>query len=273
MKCEKCNKKHDGTFGSGKFCSLSCSKSRKRTKETRAKISKSVKKWTIENPDKVKKGENHPSFRDDARYKHVIKKHCKTCGKEFIERPYYEKEFCSPQCNPNHGGYREGSNRGNGGWYKGIRCDSTYELVWVIYRLDHNLPAERFEGCLEEDELVYYPDFIDGDTIIEIKGYYTEKVDKKCELVKRKGYNIKVIYKEDLKKEFDWVKKNYEYKHLRELYDDFKPRFSYVCSNCEKEFHTEKKRKSKHICCSKKCAMLYVRSNYDYLKQKEKVEV
>ncbi len=44
MKCNKCNKEHDGSFGSGKYCSRSCSNSRVRTEETKLKISESVKK-------------------------------------------------------------------------------------------------------------------------------------------------------------------------------------------------------------------------------------
>lgn len=44
--CEKCNKVHDGKFGSGKFCSKSCANSRIRSKETIEKISISVKNST-----------------------------------------------------------------------------------------------------------------------------------------------------------------------------------------------------------------------------------
>jgi len=45
MKCKniKCNKEHDGTFGSGKFCSRACANSRVKTDETKRKVSESVK--------------------------------------------------------------------------------------------------------------------------------------------------------------------------------------------------------------------------------------
>ena len=39
MICEKCGKEHDGTFGSGRFCSRSCANSRIRTEEIREKVS------------------------------------------------------------------------------------------------------------------------------------------------------------------------------------------------------------------------------------------
>jgi len=44
MECEnvKCNKEHDGSFGSGRFCSVSCSNSRKHSNKTKSKISKTL---------------------------------------------------------------------------------------------------------------------------------------------------------------------------------------------------------------------------------------
>jgi hypothetical protein len=44
MKCKnkKCNKEHDGSFGSGVYCSKSCANSRIRTDEVRKKISEGV---------------------------------------------------------------------------------------------------------------------------------------------------------------------------------------------------------------------------------------
>ena len=44
-KCEKCGKIHDGSFGSGRFCSRSCANSRKHSKETKEKISDSMKEY------------------------------------------------------------------------------------------------------------------------------------------------------------------------------------------------------------------------------------
>lgn len=39
MICEKCGKEHDGTFGSGRFCSRSCANIRSHSIETKVKIS------------------------------------------------------------------------------------------------------------------------------------------------------------------------------------------------------------------------------------------
>ena len=43
MKCIKCNNEHDGSFGSGKYCSRACANSRVRTEEVKKKISEGVK--------------------------------------------------------------------------------------------------------------------------------------------------------------------------------------------------------------------------------------
>ncbi len=43
MLCNTCNKKHDGSYGSGKYCCRSCANSRVRTEETKQKISNAVK--------------------------------------------------------------------------------------------------------------------------------------------------------------------------------------------------------------------------------------
>lgn len=69
------------------------------------------------------------------------------------------------------------------GWYKGFYCDSSWELAFVIYCLDHNLPIKRCRQCLRyefEGEIHrYYPDFEINDKIYEIKGRENEKTQAK----------------------------------------------------------------------------------------------
>ena len=64
MKCLKCGEEHDGSFGSGKYCSKSCANSRIRTEEVKKKISEGILKsewWTSKdfshnsNPEKIEK--------------------------------------------------------------------------------------------------------------------------------------------------------------------------------------------------------------------------
>ena len=77
------------------------------------------------------------------------------------------------------GGYKERCGRGKNGWYKGIWCDSSWELAFVIYHLEHNLYIERCHDIRTYEyngkTYKYFPDFITDDGIVEIKGYYSDK--------------------------------------------------------------------------------------------------
>jgi len=93
----------------------------------------------------------------------------------------------------NGGGIRKGAGRGKSGWYKGYWCDSSWELAYVIYNLDHNIKFERnklgFEYIYENKTHKYYPDFIleDG-TYIEIKGYETDLTEIKKQRLSNEKY-------------------------------------------------------------------------------------
>lgn len=124
----------------------------------------------------------------------------------------------------NCGGLRKGSGRGKKGIYKGFYCDSTYELAYIVYNLDHNIYFERCPKSIYytyeyKNELhKYYPDFIlqDG-SLVEIKGYHTELVDIKINSVKDR--NIKVLYEKDLEYAFNYVKETYKINKIEELYE------------------------------------------------------
>jgi hypothetical protein len=78
------------------------------------------------------------------------------------------------------GGYRRGSGRGKKGWYRGHWCDSTYELAFVVWALDYEVPFVRnlefFPYEYEGRVLHWMPDFLLADgTYIEIKGYLTDQ--------------------------------------------------------------------------------------------------
>ena len=50
IKCESCGGDHDGTYGSGRFCSRSCSTRRTWTEETRIKIKSTWQKKYVNTP-------------------------------------------------------------------------------------------------------------------------------------------------------------------------------------------------------------------------------
>jgi len=161
------------------------------------------------------------------------------------------------------GGYRKGSGRSKSGYYKGIYCGSTYELCWVIYHLDHNIPFTRFAGYLEYNNIKYYPDFLlaDGITIIETKGYEPQdSVDKKTKVAEKYGYTVKVLRKNDLEFAFSYVKEKYSTNKFHTLYDNYKPKYSYICSYCEKHYDSEKIAKTITNFCCRVCAGKYRKS-------------
>lgn len=74
MKCENCNNEHDGSYGSGRFCSLKCARGFS-TKENREQISKKVSK-TLGGTGTLKK-----------------LKPCKSCG-----QLTFNGKYCSNKC-------------------------------------------------------------------------------------------------------------------------------------------------------------------------------
>ena len=158
------------------------------------------------------------------------------------------------------GGYRQGSGRSKSGYYKGIYCGSTYELCWVIHSLDHGIKFTRFPGSVSQDSIRYFPDFLldDGKTIIETKGYEKqESVDIKTSIAKKCGYIVKILRKDDLQYAFDYVSKQYNTKQYYRLYDEYKPKYSYVCSHCNIIFNKDAVLITTKVFCGRSCAGKY----------------
>jgi hypothetical protein len=233
--CPKCNEHHSK---SGTFCSRKCANSRV---------------WS--DADKLKKSIALIGVTPKCTGKSIkIARKCINCDLEFKCYPSSTKFYCTTKCNPNCGGYRAGSGRAKTGYYKGIYCGSTYELCWIIYQLDHNLPFERFDGYLEFEGKKYFPDFLQYGKIVELKGYeLQEYVDIKNNIATQNGYEVIVLRKNDLTKEFEWVKEHYSL-DFKSLYDDYRPKYSYICHHCGNEYHRDFKLKSQTIFCSRVCA-------------------
>ncbi len=178
--------------------------------------------------------------------------HCKNVFNSYSKI----KKYCSLECaskSPKLGGLREGSGRAKTGYCDGIYCGSTYELAWVIYNLDNDMPFTRCDKVFTYNNKKYYPDFIQNNKIVEIKGYWTEEVELKRQAVIDAGYEIEILYKEDLKHCFDWVKNEYG-APLETLFDAYSPKFTYNCSYCNKNFTSDKKKHTSTVYCSRKCS-------------------
>ena len=160
-------------------------------------------------------------------------KYCENCCKIInTELRGHNTKFCSDECKKTYtskkisqkikgktGGLRINSyKKYKSGWFKNIHCDSSWELAFVIYCLDHNINIERntqfFEYVYKDKKYKYYPDFIVNNKLYEIKGYESEK-DKEKRL---QHPNVIVIDKNNISKYLDYVINKYG-KNFIELYN------------------------------------------------------
>lgn len=125
------------------------------------------------------------------RYKRYGKFLCKSCGTLFTLKKKYGEGIINVGQLPNHKEKMEKSSllKFNLPYYtqteeyqqrafkkykyKGINFDSSWELAYYIYNEDHNIPTIRLpqsiEYFLNEESHHYFPDFLVGDQLIEIK--------------------------------------------------------------------------------------------------------
>jgi len=128
------------------------------------------------------------------------------------------KELMSTKAKISNGGYRQGSGRGRKGRYKGFYCDSSWELAYVIYCLDHNIDikrnTEKRKYTWNDIERNYIPDFIVNNVLTEIKGYRSDQWDAKL----KANPDVTVLYEKDLKHIFEYVNMKYG-KNFIDLYE------------------------------------------------------
>ena len=121
--------------------------------------------------------------------------------------------------NKKSGGYRINSGKGKQGWYKGIFCDSSWELAFLYYYLEHNLKIERCKEIrkyiINGEEHKYIPDFVTDQGIIEIKGYMSEKSKQKS----FQNPDIKILMYDDIKFYLDFVIKRFGKNFYEKLYE------------------------------------------------------
>ena len=120
---------------------------------------------------------------------------------------------------PNIGGYKKGGGRGKHGWYKGYWCDSSWELAYVIYNLEHNIQfkrnTEKFKYVFENNDRNYIPDFIEDSKYVEIKGYNSNQFEAKKKYFKKK---LVILDKKGIEKYINYVVSKYG-KDFIKLYD------------------------------------------------------
>lgn len=236
--CERCGKTMTSKYGSGRFCSVQCSNARTHSKETVDRISTGVS-----NSEKFKAHQNHireqkekdaANYYNDPNFCCICNsilpfdiRHNQTCGKtecynkllsilrtEYIEENGYNLNVTV-------------KNRYKYGTYQGISCDSSWELAFVMYNIDHEIQFKRnrtdyFEYMYEGRLHKFYPDFIlDDGTYIEIKGRKSDETEAKVSQIPS-GVSFKLLYEEDLDEYFTYVREKYGVEYYR-LYDKDAP--------------------------------------------------
>lgn len=152
---------------------------------------------------------------------------CQVCFKEFITT-YKNKnnKNCSKECkNKWHSlnNFKQNKTFGKCGYYRGIFCASSWELAFLIYNLDLNKDIKRcehvFKYKLDNQEHLYFPDFMMEEVIYEIKGRELEDVALKTKSVIEAGHRIEIIRKKQIEPMIKYIKEKYKIKDITKLYD------------------------------------------------------
>lgn len=264
----KCQKEHNGNFGSGKYCSRKCANSRNWTEDDKKKKSESITKYYNTNPkniQKIIKLKESWKKRKDEQIKIII--NCLYCGTEIknAEKKQKYHELCFRKNLA--GRFNRKRHMGNGGWYRGYWCDSSWELAWVIYNLDHEIKFERtvrgFEYEFEGKKHKYYPDFkLEDGSYVEIKGYKTEKDNAKW---KKFPFKIKILFEENLKEIFQYVEEKYGKDYIKLYQGNPYNEKKNKCLICNKE--------CKKFFCSPKCSMTFLSRKKRTIEWKQKLSI
>lgn len=171
--------------------------------------SKNPKKGSVECNQKISK--KMKNIFSNSEIKEKISISMKNFQKSLSEKEKIERNLKhSNACKGKSGGIRHGGGRGKKGWYKGYWCDSSWELAFVIYNLEHGIKFKRntegFEYEYEGKIRRYYPDFIIDEIYYEIKGYTTKQFEAK---IKQFSYKLEILDKHKIKPYIEYTKEKY----------------------------------------------------------------
>lgn len=231
MKCENCGKEHDGSYGSGRFCSDHC---RRVYSGKRVNVN----------------GKHKCNFQNKLKAPYGTWK-CKFCNKIFETKNLLQNHIweCHKQKSVFHGKGIPAWNKGltnlpplsketkdkivrsfkksrglRSGEYKGYYFDRSYELAWIIWNLEHNIEFKRCNKSFEyfdtklQKKRRYYPDFelMDG-TIVEIKGYVSQNALDKKYAMKQQNIKYQMLTYNQLKVCIDYCINKYGVNYLETI--------------------------------------------------------
>lgn len=176
---------------------------RGKTKETDPRIAKSVQTFK----EHLAQGQFKPSFLGRAVSDETKQKIRDSIHQEQLQR----------------------GNRAKWGTYKGIHCDSSWELAFLVYHLDNGLFIRRsiykFPYINTKGEQhYYYPDFDTEFNTVEIKGFMSEDAKLKISAVPE-DIPFKLILSKDIQQYLQYAKRMYGENFYDVLYDQDKPNY------------------------------------------------
>ena len=249
--CPNCNDVIPFEKRNNKYCSQSCSttyanlKRGPKSEKEKQNISAGVRKYTISNPRTKKEKITQKRY-----------KRCVVCDTEFELSGRSNRTTCGKDCFITNQGRNATKQKSHGGGKKGIykdfHCDSTYELAFLIYHLDHGIPFAR---CEETRTYVYNgltklytPDFVVNDDIVEVKGFMSKQAEAKL----TQNSDIKVIDRIGIKPYIKYVQKTYNVSKIESLYDI--SMYKHLVMECKYCHDTISTRNPKQVYCSRRCA-------------------
>lgn len=187
MICENCNKEHDGSYGSGRFCSCKCARGFS-SKEKRHEINEKVSKTLLKR-------------RELGLYKtNFTIRYCKDCGNQLGFKN--TSGYCHSCC-PKHTNAKtevrekhrqiqlqKVANGTHQGW-KARNIKSYAEIFWETVLDNNNIVYER-----EKRVGKYFLDFVIGKLDLEIDGKQHQYKDRKQsdnlrdEFLTKEGYFV-----------------------------------------------------------------------------------
>lgn len=221
MNCKKCGIEFEPTKGLISYCSLKCRNSRERSDESKKRTSLGMlkSKKVKDASAKRKNKPGHPcSDETKKKLSEKAKKYYENnpdaiirlseIGKNRVFSENTRKKLSVLAKERGIGGYQPNSiKKHKRGTYKGYHCDSSWELAFVIYNLENNIPFKRntkyFPYTFNNELRNFMPDFIlDDGTFVEIKGYFDALTKAKIEQFTEP---IKVLKLADMKLYLDYV--------------------------------------------------------------------
>jgi hypothetical protein len=245
--CEKCGTNYEtsSTWGSARFCSRACANSRTKT-QAQKELARHQMTGSKRKPETIQKGIETKKAKRLA----SSKANCIVCQTELTKSG---KKTCSRECwieskrvyalkQVKHGG-------GHKGRYKGIPCDSTYELAYLIWHLDHGIYITRASAIYSysyKDKISsYIPDFVVEGQEVEIKGFMSARAQAKLD----QNPQVFVVDKVAIQPFIRYVKQTYKVKDLRDMYDSKDHQIT--CNHCTGLFTPGHKTQ---LYCSVSCA-------------------